>query len=143
MDELNSASVPFAFDILGVIETDDPPAMEYKIHQHFLPTRVNKVNPRKEFFRVDFGVIRKHMNGLRSGVDFLGQVVWTERAEAEQYRESLRIEGDAAESEKWLKRSRVVAERRRREDVRVAAAVALVTTGSMSSGDLAAASPAR
>ena len=79
VDELNSASVPFEFDILGVIETEDAPALEYKIHQHFLSARMNKVNSRKEFFRADLGAIREHVAALRPGVDILGPVMWTER----------------------------------------------------------------
>lgn len=132
IDELNSASVPFEFDILGVIETDDAPALEYKIHQHFLPARINKVNPRKEFFRIDFEEIRKHVAALRPGVDILGNVLWTERALAEQYRESLRIEGDATETERWLQRNRAQAERRRRDEVRRAATIGSLTDNPVS-----------
>jgi hypothetical protein len=126
VDELSGASVPFDFDILGVIKTDNAPALEYKIHQQFLPARINKVNLRKEFFRVDLEEIRKFVNTLTQGVDILGQVIWTEKAQAEQYRESQRIENDAAELEKWLGRSRAIAERKRREETRMGAARQLI-----------------
>src|SRR5476651_296141 len=35
VDELSSASVPFEFDIHAVIETENAPQLEYKIHHQF------------------------------------------------------------------------------------------------------------
>ena len=50
--ELGDASVPFPFDIHGLIESDDAPGLETKLHQIFDNRRVNKVNTRKEYFYV-------------------------------------------------------------------------------------------
>jgi hypothetical protein len=119
VDELSSASVPFEFDIHGVIETDDAPALEYKIHQHFLPVRVNKINLRKEFFRVTLEDIRKRVESLEHGKDVLGTVTWTEKATAQQYYDSMDIERDGAARERWLQRTRLIAERRQRDAVRI------------------------
>lgn len=84
--ELGDASVPFAFDVHAMIFSEDAPGLEKRLHRHFLRQQVNKVNPRKEFFRVG-------LESIRSELDALGiQAHWTMAAEAHEYRESLRIE---------------------------------------------------
>nr|WP_136921297.1 GIY-YIG nuclease family protein [Polyangium aurulentum] len=50
--ELGDASVPFEFDVHALIPSEDAPALEHALHQRFVRSQVNKVNPRKEFFRV-------------------------------------------------------------------------------------------
>jgi hypothetical protein len=57
--ELSDASVPFPFDVHMMIWTDDAPALESKLHDHFQDRRINKVNPRKEFFRLDLEQVRE------------------------------------------------------------------------------------
>ena len=114
IDELSNASVPFEFDIHGVIETQDAPGLEYKIHEQFLAMRMNKINPRKEFFRVGLNEIRQAVEKLEQGKDFDGTVVWTERARAQQFYESLDIEQNADAREKWLEAERRRVERRAR-----------------------------
>ncbi|MGB7748898.1 MAG: DUF4041 domain-containing protein [Verrucomicrobiia bacterium] len=114
VDELSSASVPFEFDIHAVIETDNAPALEYKLHKQFLVMRMNKINLRKEFFRVSLDDIRQSIAKLEQGKDFLGAVTWTEKAKAQQYYDSLDIEHDSQAKEKWLKRTQLIAERRER-----------------------------
>ena len=59
--ELSDASVPFIFDIHAMIETNDANGLERYLHNHFHNSRVNKVNNRKEFFRLTY-------NELVSGV---------------------------------------------------------------------------
>jgi F0F1-type ATP synthase membrane subunit b/b' len=112
--ELSSASVPFEFDIHAVIETDHAPALEYKLQKQFLGMRLNKINLRKEFFRVSLDDIRQGVIKLEQGKDFNGTVTWTEKAKAQQYYDSLDIEHDSQAKEKWLKRARLIAERRER-----------------------------
>jgi len=118
VDELSSASVPFEFDIHAVIETDNAPALEYKIHQQFLGVRINKINLRKEFFRVSLTDIRLAVEKLDQGKDIKGTVTWTEKAKAQQYLDSLHIDSDSLVKEKWLSvaqaRARLFAERRER-----------------------------
>lgn len=114
VDELSNASVPFEFDIHAVIETKDAPALEYKIHQQFLAMRMNKINPRREFFRVGLAEIRQEVEKLEQGEEFSGTVTWTERARAQQYYESLSIDQDVAAKEKWLQVERRRVERRAR-----------------------------
>lgn len=59
--ELSSASVPFEFDVHAMIFSDDAPALEYSLHQHFNKYRVNKINSRKEFFNVSIDLIEEYV----------------------------------------------------------------------------------
>ena len=61
IDELGSASVPFRFDVHSFIFSNDAVGMETKLHTILNNKRVNKVNLRKEFFRVS-------MDELRDGI---------------------------------------------------------------------------
>lgn len=49
--ELSGASVPFRFDVHAIIFSNDAPALEASLHRRFAAAKVNKANPRKEFFR--------------------------------------------------------------------------------------------
>jgi hypothetical protein len=129
VDELSGASVPFEFDIHAVIETENAPTLEYKIHQQFLAVRMNKINLRKEFFRVSLNEIRQVVGKLEQGKDFNGAVTWTEKAKAQQYYESLDIDHDAEVKDKWLKRTRLLAERRERAAFRLSLAEDLQNRG--------------
>lgn len=51
--ELSSASVPFPFDVHMMISCDDAPTLENRLHRALHRERINKVNPRKEFFKAD------------------------------------------------------------------------------------------
>ncbi len=57
VDELGDASVPFPFDVHMMIKCEDAPALESALHKCFHAKRVNRVNPRKEFFRVSIAEI--------------------------------------------------------------------------------------
>jgi len=86
IEELGDASVPFWFDVHALVFSDNAPALEAKLHEHFSHGRINKINTRKEFFRASIDeieeVIRRHYDPA---------VEVTREASAEQYRESLRI----------------------------------------------------
>lgn len=88
--ELGDASVPFGFDVHAMIYSEDAPTLEKRLHRHFLRQQINKVNPRKEFFKIDLEGIREELNRL--GVE----THWTMLAEAHEYRESLKIEQEIA-----------------------------------------------
>ena len=51
--ELGDASVPDTFDVHALFYTEDAPSLESKLHKKFDGKRVNLVNRRKEFFRMD------------------------------------------------------------------------------------------
>lgn len=84
--ELGDASVPFEFDVHAMIFSDDAPALEHILHQKFKKYQVNKVNDRKEFFRVPLDEIEKVVKEKHNAT-----VTFTKVAEAVQYRESLRL----------------------------------------------------
>ena len=86
IDELGDASVPFVFDVHALIFSENAPALEAKLHEHFYNGRINKLNNRKEFYRADILEIEKV---LRENYDKVVDVV--KEAPAEQYRESLLV----------------------------------------------------
>jgi len=84
--ELGDASVPFEFDVHAMIYCDDAPALERQLHKKFLKNQLNKINPRKEFFKLQLNDLKNHIE--RIGIN----CKWTLRAEAKQYRETLKLE---------------------------------------------------
>lgn len=80
--ELGDASVPFSFDVHAMIWAEDAPALETELHRTFQKNQVNKVNSRKEFFRLKLKDIREVIEAR--GID----IHWTMAAEAREYRES-------------------------------------------------------
>ena len=62
--ELGDASVPFLFDVHAIIHTDSAPDLEKHLHNKFDAYRVNKVNKRKEFFKVPLELIRDEVISL-------------------------------------------------------------------------------
>lgn len=98
--ELGDASVPFGFDVHALIFSENAPALETTLHRHFITAQINKVNPRKEFFRVPITAIRAELDKL----DIKAQ--WTLTAEAKEYRETLAIEKalreDPVKGRQWL-----------------------------------------
>jgi hypothetical protein len=99
--ELGDASVPFEFDVHAMIQSDNAPALETELHKRFLRKQVNKVNPRKEFFRVQ-------LTEIRTAVEALGcQAHWSMTAAARSFRESMAIEKALAEKrideKEWVK----------------------------------------
>jgi hypothetical protein len=87
--ELGDASVPFEFDVHAMIYNEDAPKLENILHQVFADFYVNKVNLRKEFFKVGIKEIRDTLEKM--GI----QAKWTMTAEALEYRESQVIERQA------------------------------------------------
>ena len=55
--ELGSASVPFPFDVHMMIRCNDAPKLENVLHKQLFRARINKANPRKEFFKTDITTI--------------------------------------------------------------------------------------
>jgi len=52
VNELGDASVPFRFSVHALIFADDAVELENALHQRFADYRLNRVNMRREFFRV-------------------------------------------------------------------------------------------
>lgn len=85
--ELGDASVPFSFDVHAMLYSEDAPTLEKELHRRFNRESVNKVNPRKEFFRTSLAEIKQMVDNQG-----IADVHWTMKAEAAEYRESLAIE---------------------------------------------------
>lgn len=85
--ELSSASVPFEFDVHAMIFSENAPELENILHQAFREKSVNKVNYRKEFFKVSLDeiedIVKKNYDKT---VDFIRIPT------AAEYRQTLEIE---------------------------------------------------
>lgn len=89
--ELGDASVPFPFDVHMMISAQDAPSLENALHREFHQMRLNKINPRKEFFRVDLEAIRQIV------VQNHGEVEYVADPEALEYRQSLTMSDEDEE----------------------------------------------
>jgi hypothetical protein len=76
------------------------PALETLLHRRFVERQVNKVNKRKEFFKVGLAEIKEVIDEL--GID----CTWTMEYEASQYRETRALEeamsSNAGLRKQWL-----------------------------------------
>ena len=84
--ELGDASVPFPFDVHSFIFSQDAPALESALHKELNDRRVNKVNLRKEFFRVSVEELQQIVERIDPTAPFRVTAL------AEQYRQSLSID---------------------------------------------------
>ncbi len=91
INELGNASVPFPFDVHGLIFSDDAVQLEHDLHMLFNDNRVNKVNLRKEFFSVSLDEIEKVVDERCPSAEF------HRTALAEQYRQSMAMSKAADE----------------------------------------------
>jgi hypothetical protein len=83
--ELGDASVPFRFDVHMMISSDDAPALENALHKELHKFMVNKVNLRREFFKVDIDTIAKLVQKYCGKVDYMAT------PEALEYNECLNM----------------------------------------------------
>lgn len=86
--ELSSASVPFIFDTHAIHFSEDAVGLERKLHQRFNDRRVNKVNLKKEYFRVTLDEVKQAL------LDFSGDgatLRFTDEAVASDYRKSVTL----------------------------------------------------
>ena len=88
VSELGDASVPFKFDVHAMIFTEDAPGLEKTLHREFEDRKINKVNKRREFFRVTLDEIKDvvHRNYDKT-------VEFVDLPDAEHYRISKKMEG--------------------------------------------------
>lgn len=83
VDELGDASVPFDFDIHALIFSDNAPTLENALHKAFQEGRLNRINLRREFFRVSLDDIERVVKE-----NFQKPVEFTRIAEAAEFRQS-------------------------------------------------------
>ena len=86
VDELGDASVPFDFDVHAMIFSADAYALEAALHQAFDSKRLNKVNRRREYFRVTLDEIKAVVRANHDST-----VEFKDECTAEQYRISLKM----------------------------------------------------
>lgn len=100
--ELGDASVPFEFDVHAMIPSNDAPALEHALHRVFVRHQINKVNPRKEFFRVSLREVRDQLERMKV------EVTWSLTAAAREFRETQAMEQAIArktfDEKAWLAR---------------------------------------
>lgn len=84
IDELGGAAVPFPFDRVVMLYSDNAPELEYALHQLFEERRLNLVNRRREFYR---DVKSEEIETFVKSRGLIGQVY--QRPEAREYRETL------------------------------------------------------
>ncbi|WP_165725965.1 DUF4041 domain-containing protein [Pseudoalteromonas sp. SA25] len=90
--ELSGASVPFHFDVHALIPSDDAPSLENRLHTKFASKRVNKVNQRREFFKL---TIKEIEEALTEFVDTDFNIV--SDITSDQYEESMLLEEELTE----------------------------------------------
>ena len=83
--ELGDASVPFPFDVHIMISCDDAPALERALHLELDSCRINRVNYRKEFFRVNLNSVVSLVEKNHGTVDYVAE------PNAFEYREGLEM----------------------------------------------------
>lgn len=84
--ELGDASVPFTFDLHAMIFSENAPELENLIQREFHDRRVNKVNNRKEYFRVTLDEIEQVILDK-----YDKEVEFVKLSEAQQFRETQSI----------------------------------------------------
>jgi len=85
IDELGDASVPFDFDIHGLIYSENAPELENILQKKLESKRLNLVNRRAEFFNTTIDELEAIVNELNLNI------ILTKIAEAKEYRESLSL----------------------------------------------------
>lgn len=80
--ELGDASVPFTFDVHAIIYSENAPALENALHKKFHHRRVNRINERREFFRVSIEEIAEAVRQHNGEIEFIKE------AEAIEFRKT-------------------------------------------------------
>jgi len=100
--ELGDASVPFAFDVNSFIFSDDAVSLENALHKELNSKRVNKINMRKEFFRVSIDEIEELVYKYEPTAEFRRTMI------AEQYNQGLSMKEDLAElTDSYLENAKI------------------------------------
>ncbi|WP_312242252.1 GIY-YIG nuclease family protein [Pantoea sp.] len=86
--ELSGAAVPFDFDVHAMISCDDAPALEKTLHDYLESYRINRVNLRKEFFRVELSKIIDEVERHHGQVEYIADPVALQYLQSLEYAES-------------------------------------------------------
>jgi hypothetical protein len=83
VQELGDASVPFPFDVHALLNSEDAPQLEARLHQSLAHKRINAINQRREFFRATLEEIETAARAAGATVEF------ARTPEAREYRQSV------------------------------------------------------
>ena len=86
VNELGSASVPFKFDVHSFIFSQDAVGLEKKMHDMLNDRRLNKVNLRKEFFKVSLDELEQLVSSIDPTAEFNKTML------AEEFRQSSELD---------------------------------------------------
>ena len=86
LTELSNASHAFKFKCHAMIFSEDAPTLENVLHHTFEVYRLNKLNKRREFFRVPLSEIESVVKLYHAK-----EVEFEELAYAEEFRQSLKM----------------------------------------------------
>jgi len=90
VNELGDASVPFPFDVHAIIFCENAPELENLLHRRFHHRRVNKINERKEFFRVGLDEIANAVKEIaKENNSIQNEILITKSAAAIDYRKTI------------------------------------------------------
>lgn len=92
VNELGSASVPFKFDVHSFIFSEDAVGLEKKLHNMLNNKRLNKVNLRKEFFKISIEELEELISSVDSTAEFNKTML------AEEFRQSLEMDTPYADT---------------------------------------------
>lgn len=86
VNELGSASVPFKFDVHSFIFSQNAVGLEKKMHDMLNDRRLNKVNLRKEFFKVSLDELEQLVSSIDPTAEFNKTML------AEEFRQSSELD---------------------------------------------------
>lgn len=86
INELGNASVPFSFDVHSFIFSDNAVDLEKRLHHELNNYRVNKVNLRKEFFRISIDDLEELVQRICPTAEFNKTML------AEQYKQGMSVD---------------------------------------------------
>ena len=92
VNELGSASVPFKFDVHSFIFSEDAVGLEKKLHEMLNNKRLNKVNLRKEFFKISIEELEELISSVDPTAEFNKTML------AEEFRQSLEMDTPYADT---------------------------------------------
>ena len=101
VNELGGASVPFKFDLHAMIQSKDAPTLEKELHEAFSENAVNKVNSRKEFFRISLDDIKKKVKEIDKDAEF------NDTIEAQEFRQTMALINLELKNDKTIKEDKL------------------------------------
>lgn len=90
--ELNGPSVPFVFDVHAMIFSQNAPQLELMLHNQLAYAKLNRINKRKEFFKIDLKTIE---GCVRENSDSKVEFIYEHEAKEYRMSEKLKIEEKA------------------------------------------------